>query len=190
MVAFSRRDGILVATLYTSSQMLKAAGATPEMWWAHALGKSRSIARTLRQADATLIETAVYPAFPSRLSRFVGDGWIAIGDAAVAFDPLAGQGVAMAIDTAFRAFEAASVDPSFRRLGPAYSEALLDRFDRHLKARARVYDEAAAILSEPFLHFAVSGKNSALLISERDLPNRIDESSRPQIHSAILLNRP
>jgi flavin-dependent dehydrogenase len=183
-------DETLVATLYTSAQIIKTAGVTHEMCWAHALGKSRSIARTLSQADATLIETAVYPAFPSRLTHFFGDGWTAIGDAAVACDPLAGQGVAMAIDTAFRAFESASVDPSFRRLGAAYSEALVDRFDRHLKARARVYEEAASILSEEFVRLAVSGENSALLIGERDLPNRIDESRRAQVHPPVLLNRP
>jgi 2-polyprenyl-6-methoxyphenol hydroxylase-like FAD-dependent oxidoreductase len=183
-------DDMLIATLYTSSQMIKTVGVTHEMWWAHALGRSRSIARTLRQAGATLIETAVYPAFPSRLSKLFGDGWIAIGDAAVAFDPLAGQGVAMAIDTAFRAFEAAGVDPSFRVLGPTYSDALHDRFDRHLVGRAKVYEEAATILAEPFLRSAVSGKDSALLVGERDLPDGIDERRGPQVHSPVLLNNP
>jgi 2-polyprenyl-6-methoxyphenol hydroxylase-like FAD-dependent oxidoreductase len=148
-------DETLVATLYTSSQLIKTAGVTHETWWAHALGRSRSIARTLSQVDATLAQTAVYPAFPSRLSQLVGDGWIAIGDAAVAFDPIAGQGVEMAIETAFRAFEAATVDPSWGRLGPVYSDALIDRFDRHMKGRERVYHEAAGVLAEPFLHNAV-----------------------------------
>jgi 2-polyprenyl-6-methoxyphenol hydroxylase-like FAD-dependent oxidoreductase len=182
-------DETLVATLYTSAHMMKTAGATHETWWAHALGQSRSIARTLRHADATLVETGAYPAFPSRLSKLFGDGWIAVGDAAVAFDPIAGQGVAVAMETAFRAFEAASVDPSLRLLGPDYRDALIDRFDRHLEGRALVYEEAAAILAEPFLRFAVSGKNSALLIGERDLPDRIDESGRAQVHPATFLNR-
>ena len=114
-------DETLVATLYDQLANDQDRGCDNEMWWAHALGKSRSIARTLRQADATLTQTAVYPAFPSRLSQLVGDGWIAVGDAAVAFDPIAGQGVAMAIDAAFRAFEAATVDPSWGRLGSGLS---------------------------------------------------------------------
>jgi flavin-dependent dehydrogenase len=151
-------DEALVATLYTSSNMIKTAGVAYDMWWAHALGKTRSVAGILRSAGAMLVETAVYAAFPSRLSKMFGDGWIAIGDAAVAFDPVAGQGVARAIDTAFRAVEAARVDPSFGVLGPVYADALIDRFDRHLKGRARVYGEAAAVLSERFLNFAVSGR--------------------------------
>ena len=181
-------DATLAATLYTSTEILKTSGVSPETWWANALGRSRSIARTLKNADATLIDTAVFPAFPSRLSNFFGDGWIAIGDAAVAFDPLAGQGVAMAIDTAFRAFEAAGVDPSFSTLGPTYSHALNDRFERHLAGRAKVYEEAAAILSDSFLRSAVSGKDSALLISERDFPDGVDEGRSAQVHSPVLLN--
>ena len=133
----SGADEALVATLYTSSNMIKTAGVAYDMWWAHALGKTRSVAGTLRNVGAMLVKTAVYAAFPSRLSKMFGDGWIAIGDAAVAFDPVAGQGVARPIDTAFRAFEAASVDPSFGVLGPDYVDALIDRFDRHLKARDR-----------------------------------------------------
>jgi flavin-dependent dehydrogenase len=89
------------------------------------------------------------------LSKICGDGWIAIGDAAVAFDPIGGQGVAFAIDTAFRAFEAASIDPSWNKLGADYRDALIDRFDRHLHGRARVYEEAAGVLSEPFVRYAV-----------------------------------
>ena len=154
----SGADEALVATLYTSSHMIKTAGVAYDMWWAHALGKTRSVAGTLRNAGAMLDDIAVYAAFPSRLSKMFGEGWIAIGDAAVAFDPVSGQGVAVAVDTAFRAFEAAMVDPSFGVLGPDYADALIDRFDRHLKGRTRVYGEAAAVLSERFLNFAVSGR--------------------------------
>jgi len=37
-----------------------------------------------------------------RLSRAAGEGWLAVGDAAYAFDPLASQGIAKAIDGARR----------------------------------------------------------------------------------------
>ena len=94
------------------------------------------------------------------------------------------------METAFRAFEAAIVDPSWSRLGPDYSDALIDRFDRHLAGRARVYEEAGAILAEPFLRSVVSRKNSALRVGERHLPDSIDESRRPEVHSTVLLNSP
>lgn len=163
-------DATLVATFYTSSQMMKSAQATPEEWWAGGLAETRTIGRTLLRAGATVAETAVYPAYPSRSSIISGDGWIAIGDAAIALDPIGGQGVATAIDTAFRAFEAAAVDPSFGLLGSDYTYALIDRYDRHLEGRARVYDEASEVFAETFMQCAVSGGERFFLVAAPPAP--------------------
>jgi flavin-dependent dehydrogenase len=148
-------DRTLVVTLYTSMSMAKGASATPEAWWTHALGGTRRIARVLRDCRPTARATRVYRACPSRSSRLCGDGWIAIGEAAIALDPLAGQGVALAFETAFRAFEAAGVDPSWHLLGTDYRDALLSRFNAHLDGRARVYEEAGAVLPRSFFRSAV-----------------------------------
>jgi flavin-dependent dehydrogenase len=130
---------------------MKACGASTEEWWAHALEKSRIVRRSLHQAEAVLLDLGVYAAFPSRLSNVVGNGWIAVGDAAVAYDPISGRGVATAVDMAFRAFEAAMIDPSWIRMGADYEEAVVDGFERHLQGRARVYGEASEIFAESFL---------------------------------------
>jgi flavin-dependent dehydrogenase len=148
-------DGMLVATLYTSMRMMKSAQASPKAWWLRALQEARRVGRVVRQSGATIRKTAVFPAFPSRSSRMCGSGWIAVGDAAIAFDPLGGRGVALALETAFRAFEAASVDASWDTLGNDYQEALIERFQRHLDGRALAYEEAAGILPEAFFHHAV-----------------------------------
>ncbi len=42
----------------------------------------------------------------SRLNRFAGDGWIAVGDAALAFDPLSSQGMLNALYTGLRGGQA------------------------------------------------------------------------------------
>jgi 2-polyprenyl-6-methoxyphenol hydroxylase-like FAD-dependent oxidoreductase len=78
-----------------------------------------------------------------------GHGWIAVGDAAAAFDPLCGQGVELALESAFRAFEATSAGSA--RLAPLYQSAITDRYRRHLMRRAEVYDEAADSLSTAFM---------------------------------------
>jgi flavin-dependent dehydrogenase len=39
----------------------------------------------------------------SRLERFAGEGWVAVGDAALAFDPLSSQGLLCALETGSRA---------------------------------------------------------------------------------------
>ena len=42
----------------------------------------------------------------ARLDRFAGDGWLAAGDAAVAFDPLSSQGILTALYTGMKAGQA------------------------------------------------------------------------------------
>ena len=149
----------LVATLYTSRTMWRSAQTTAEGWWTQALVTTERIGSIVQDGVLRARATQVYSACPSRASRLAGDGWIAIGDAAVAFDPVAGQGVAMALETAFRAFEAARVDPSWALLGSDYRDALLSRFETHLEGRLRVYEDAAAVFQRSFLHSAVLSRS-------------------------------
>ena len=148
----------LVATLYTSIAMMRSARATADEWWALALEDTREIDSLVRNCRATLGLTRVYSACPSRSSPLVGDSWITVGDAAIALDPLSGQGVGLALETAFRAFEAARVDSSWASLGQHYSDALISRFQTHLEKRTDVYEEAAAVLPESFLRSAVMAR--------------------------------
>ena len=154
-------DRTLVATLYTSMSMAQGgAGDAGGVVDAGARRHADDRPRRCPTCRPTLRATRVCRACPSRSSRLVGDGWIAIGDAAIAFDPLAGQGVALALETAFRAFEASTADPSWSLLGADYRDALLSRFDTHLDGRARVYEEAGAVLPPSFLRSAVLARAS------------------------------
>ena len=100
-------------------------------------------------------EVRVFPAAPRVLDRLWGPGWLAIGDAAASHDPLSGQGVTYAFETAFRAAEAVLAAAPFDAIAALYQEAITDRFARHLSARAGVYAEAAA--SFPTSPFWASG---------------------------------
>lgn len=79
----------------------------------------------------------------ARLDRVAGDGWIAAGDAAMAFDPLASQGLLFALDSGTRAGlvvdRALAGDP-----GP------LSEYPRHLDAIRAAYrrDLAACYAAE------------------------------------------
>ena len=59
------------------------------------------------------------PAAPTpgsaRLDRFAGDGWLAVGDAALAFDPLSSQGILNALYTGLRGGQALARSLSRRR---------------------------------------------------------------------------
>jgi flavin-dependent dehydrogenase len=79
------------------------------------------------------------------LSQAAGEGWIAVGDAAVAFDPIASQGLFNALSSAL---VAAGVLLSADRLSPAaallYSEAVAATFIYSEAGRAGVYNNSAA----------------------------------------------
>jgi flavin-dependent dehydrogenase len=99
-------DGRLAVTLFGDGDLLERSlcgpRADPAAW-----------RRQLRQAPATRerIEAlaggsqparlAVMPAESSRLDAIAGQGWLALGDAAAAYDPLSSHGVAAAMGSGF-----------------------------------------------------------------------------------------
>lgn len=74
-----------------------------------------------------------YPAGTSRRASIVGDGWLAVGDAAVSFDPLSSQGLITGIVMGARAASALATGLD---VWAAEYDALLDE---HLRARADLY---------------------------------------------------
>jgi hypothetical protein len=74
----------------------------------------------------------------------VGPGWIAVGDAAAAFDPLAGIGVAKAIESGLAAaraiVQAAAGEAS---AFPRYDRAVAAAFAEHMAQRAKHYGRVA-----------------------------------------------
>ena len=153
--ASSTCDDTLVVSLYTSAAMMKQNRANGDTWTDRVLADTGYVSRLIGTSGAELSRRRVFAAFPSRSTRMHGPGWIAIGEAAVALDPLCGQGVAYALESAFRAFEAACLDVDWEVIGTMYEEAMISRFDDHLVRRAEVYEEAAEILSNEFLNNAV-----------------------------------
>lgn len=99
-------DGRLAVTLFGDGDLLERTlcgpRADPAAW-----------RRRLRQAPATReriaalagggqpARLAVMPAESSRLDTIAGEGWLALGDAAAAYDPLSSHGVAAAMGSGF-----------------------------------------------------------------------------------------
>ncbi len=72
----------------------------------------------------------------SRLDRMFGDGWLAAGDAATAFDPLASQGILSALYSGIKAARAVAcaIAGELDAL-PAYQRALESVYDHFVQAR-------------------------------------------------------
>jgi flavin-dependent dehydrogenase len=140
--------GHAIATHYTSLAALKASCLSPEDFWRAAMESAPAVRRAVAPIDAHAGDFAICPAFPTHSSKMSGDGWIAVGDAAAALDPVGGQGVLFALQTAARAVEALKVDPSLETLGPIYEKSVRARLDRHLDGRTRLYADTDRMLPE------------------------------------------
>jgi 2-polyprenyl-6-methoxyphenol hydroxylase-like FAD-dependent oxidoreductase len=56
-----------------------------------------SLVRSVASPRMTGLRRAVLAVYSSALDRRAGDGWVAVGDAAASYDPIAGQGISKAL---------------------------------------------------------------------------------------------
>ena len=87
--------GRRVAVLLTDSDLVPADARTPSGFRA-ALAQTKHVAPLIQQP---VIELRTEPAHGSRLQPPCGERWLAVGDAALAFDPLSSQGITTALYT-------------------------------------------------------------------------------------------
>jgi flavin-dependent dehydrogenase len=86
-------------------------------------------------------EPKVRAAGTSVLTQFAGNGWIAIGDAAIALDPLSSQGVLAALESSSAALNAIQTHLSgFAHGMQQYIDLQRDAARRLLRQRQRLYD--------------------------------------------------
>ena len=73
-------------------------------WFSKRLEQTQHISRHLDGHDYTFSGLPqLTSAHSGRLDQFSGDGWLAIGDAAMSFDPLSGQGILKAMQSGMKA---------------------------------------------------------------------------------------
>ena len=114
----------------------------PEAWRA-ALEASDHTRRRLASARAQGAPI-LYPADSSALDIAADEGWMAIGDAAVTFDPLSGQGILKALHHGFLAAYAASDHLAGRPYAKERFRARIKgELEGYLAARERYYREEA-----------------------------------------------
>ena len=121
--------------LFLTPGWLLAVGGTPESL----LAQSRVVAAQIHEPRSTPRE---FPAYPRIADPLCGPGWLACGTAALAFDPLCGDGVGNAIREAILAAavlraiaEGANIDSVLAH----YRGRLLAGFTRHLELCRQFY---------------------------------------------------
>lgn len=87
----------------------------------------------------------------ARLERFVGDGWLAAGDAALSFDPLSSQGILNALYTGMRAGRALAAHLSGEERALEGYVALLERIHQtYQRNRTSFYGDEQRWVDRPF----------------------------------------
>lgn len=139
-------DGRLVAAFMTDADI--AARETvrePDAW----RQRAQLTQATRQRLDARAVEgrPQIASANTSRLASVIGPGWLAVGDAAVSFDPLSSQGIITALESALHAAEAiarhlsiddqATGEPAAALL--PYAGRITDIYRRYLVERAQYY---------------------------------------------------
>jgi flavin-dependent dehydrogenase len=77
-----------------------------------------------------------------RMSLVVGRNWLAVGDAAMAMDPLSGQGIYHALQMGLRAAQTISEQLAGKRAALAqYATHIDDSFNQYVRARAAYYQQ-------------------------------------------------
>jgi len=114
-----RRIAVLHADTAHASQLVRA----PQLWYQH-LGETRHLRRLCNTAEAWGPVRAT-GAGGCALRMPQGAGWLAVGDAALAFDPLSSQGIFNALYTSMRGAQAvvAHCDGDLQH-AQAYTECL------------------------------------------------------------------
>ena len=103
-------DGRLVAALFTDPDLIDRATAVTPEGWRDLLAETRHTRDRAGDLPPGVVRIAA--AGSNRLDPVAGDGWLAVGDAAMTFDPLSSHGLTVALASALDAAEAvrASLD--------------------------------------------------------------------------------
>jgi flavin-dependent dehydrogenase len=90
----------------TDADLLPGQDWRTSEWFSMRLGETRHISKLFDTHDYAYNGLPqLTSAHSGRLEQFSGDGWLAIGDAAMSFDPLSGQGILKAMQLGIKAAE-------------------------------------------------------------------------------------
>jgi flavin-dependent dehydrogenase len=132
-------DGSVIATFMTDASALGSSKVGRLQCWRTCLGKARMTAARLFFPDSSF-DLRVRVARTQRLDKIVGEGWLAVGDAAMSFDPLSSEGISKGLESGRKAASVAAAlcrgDISAAR---TYQHDLGETFANYLMMRYRYY---------------------------------------------------
>ena len=132
-------DGRVVAVCMTDADLLQGADGDGLAFWSRHLQCAPCTQERLRGYRPPT-QVLIRPAHTARMTQPTAPGFLAVGDAAMAFDPLSAQGITKALRSGLHA--AQTISSHYRgqpHVFATYSEALQQEFDAYLDLRAAYY---------------------------------------------------
>jgi flavin-dependent dehydrogenase len=144
-------DARLAIAFMTDARLIRTA-ANRSVYWQILLDDTVHTRLRVRECAFTAdVQPTIVAAGTSRLERAAGDGWLAVGDAAAAHDPLSSHGIGTAIAAASQATTAAiSYLGGDRNALGHYADRVEDRFHRYLVEWRSYYAEVRRWPNAPF----------------------------------------
>jgi flavin-dependent dehydrogenase len=140
-----------VVTAYMTDADLYAKGSRVGInYWRQ---KLQYTTHTCRRVSGLVLTSGpvIVAANTSKIDRVAGDNWLAVGDAAMAFDPLSGQGIFKALDSGVKATDAIHAYFSGRRSPfEAYAGAIKKGFETYMAMRNTYYRREMRWPKSPF----------------------------------------
>jgi flavin-dependent dehydrogenase len=131
--------GKLAVACMTDVDLAKKYQLDSSQAWLDLLSQSPRTKQRILNAR-NLENPSTYPAASHRLEKTSGDGWLAVGDAATAFDPLSSLGIQKGLRSGIMASYAISDWFNGSLAGPEKYETLLSKeFEDYLVAKAEYY---------------------------------------------------
>jgi flavin-dependent dehydrogenase len=133
--------GRCVCMFVTDADLLPSrARARLPLWWQQQVQSTGHVRGRVAQYGR-LADPIVRCARSQRLDRFAGAGWCAVGDAAMAFDPLSSQGIGKAVEHGHRAADAIDAHLSGDRDALRdYCHVLEEEHEDYRRTRVSYYD--------------------------------------------------
>ncbi|PVB60573.1 glycine oxidase maturase GoxB [Labrenzia sp. 011] len=145
-------DGRLALNFYTDADLMREASGGREPAWEAVLSTSVSVRRWIDEAGFLLPDKPLLAsAATTWLAPCAGANWLAVGDAATAFDPLSSHGMTSALWSGLQGAEAAAASLTGDPLASdIYAERVARGVQEFLIGRRRIYAQETRFADSPF----------------------------------------
>ena len=144
-------EDILLVTLYTDADTIKQKKLQQFENWYSLLHETPQTSKLVDKTKLIDDKLKAFPAPSFRLDKIIGKNWMAIGDAASAFDPITSQGIIKSMsDAVFAAEIIAQHFAGKQNILEEYEKTVVSRYEQYLSMRKYFYQLEKRWPESPF----------------------------------------